>query len=35
MVRETLFITSSPILGAFYNNEKIILLIDIKQAFSQ
>ena len=37
MIGETFFITSSPppILGAFYNNEKNILFIEIEQAISQ
>ena len=32
---ETLFITSSPHLGAFYNNDKDILFIVIEQAINQ
>ena len=32
---ETLFITSSPYLGALYNNEKYILFIVIEQAINQ
>ena len=35
IIGETVFITLSPILGAFYNNEKIILFIVIEQAISQ
>ena len=35
IIGETFFFVSSPILGAFYNNEKNMLLIDIEQAISQ
>jgi len=35
IIGETFFFASSPILGAFYNNEKNMLFIDIEQAISQ
>ena len=35
IIEESFLITSSPILGAFYNNEKLFLLIDIEEAISQ
>ena len=35
IIGETFFFASSPILGAFYNNEILLLFIDIEQAISQ
>ena len=35
IIEESFLITLSPILGAFYNNEKLFLLIDIEEAISQ